>query len=64
VAVVFSVSICVGDVDALTLPMMYEVLLLPWHLLKAAPIYASVAEDITSLRTLLMIKISPLVSYV
>jgi hypothetical protein len=63
VAVVLSVSIGVGgclcpnssDVFLRTAPSFV--------LIKTAPIYASAAEDITCLRTLLTIKIAPLVSF-
>jgi hypothetical protein len=63
VAVVLSASIGVGgclypnssNVVLRTAPSL--------AFMKTAPIYASAAEDITCLRTLLMIKIAPLVSF-
>jgi hypothetical protein len=63
VAVVLSVSIGVGGCG---FPNTYNVVRTTapsLEFIKTAPIYASAAEDITCLRTLLMIKIAPLVSF-
>jgi hypothetical protein len=63
VAVVLSISIGVGGCLC---PNSSSVVLRTdpsFAFMKTAPIYASAAEDITCLRTLLTIKIAPLVSF-
>jgi hypothetical protein len=63
VEVVLSVSIGVGGCGCPNSSNVVQSTAPSLAFIKTAPIYASAAEDITCLRTLLMIKIAPLVSF-
>jgi hypothetical protein len=63
VAAVLSVSIVVGGLGCPNSSNVVRRTAPSLAFIKTAPISASAAEDITRLRTLLMIKIAPLVSF-